>query len=281
MEEHISTTITNKYYSLTAAEKRVADFVLSDRVRSQYMSISELADECSVGEASITRFCRTLGLKGYGEFRLSLAKEAGSRTETQSENGEDAGSVAAHIRRALAVQTGVLNQTVERLDAAAIEKASEILCSARHVLCVGQGSSLVMAQEAWTMFSTVTDNFTCVMDSHFQAASAALMGEGDALLCFSYSGSTRDLEDILPMAKSLGVKIIVVTRYTRSPAVAYADVPLRCGSDESPLQQGSASARISQLFIIDVLFQEYCRRKPEETSRRRELVARAIATKHI
>lgn len=281
MEEYISSRITNRYYSLTAAEKRVADFVLTDRVRAQYMSISELADECRVGEASITRFCRTLGLKGYGEFRLALAKEAGSRADAGSDTTEDEGTAAAHIRKALNIQTNVLSQTVERLDASAVEKAAEMLSSSRRVLCVGQGSSLVMAQEAWTMFSTVTDTFSCVMDSHFQAASVGLMGSGDALLCFSYSGSTKDLEDILPLAKEQGIKVILVTRYSRSPAVAHADVLLRCGSDESPLQQGSASARISQLFIIDVLFQEYCRLLPQDAARKRELVARALATKHF
>ena len=40
---------------------------------------------------------------------------------------------------------------------------------------------------------------------------------------------------------------------------------LQCGADEGPLQAGSVNARMAQLFVLDVLFQEFCMRAPEET----------------
>ena len=38
------------------------------------MSISELAYESGVAEATISRFCRRLKLKGYNAFKLAVAK---------------------------------------------------------------------------------------------------------------------------------------------------------------------------------------------------------------
>ena len=66
-------TIDHAYYELTAAERKTADFVIKNRERTQYLSISELAEESGVAEATISRFCRRLGYKGYNAFKLAIA----------------------------------------------------------------------------------------------------------------------------------------------------------------------------------------------------------------
>ncbi len=57
--------INSEYYQLTGAEKRVADYVVAHQQKTQFMSISELSEECGVAEATISRFCRRLDYKGY------------------------------------------------------------------------------------------------------------------------------------------------------------------------------------------------------------------------
>ena len=72
--QDIFETISSQYFQLTNSEKKVADYVLAHRMDAQYMSISELAEECAVADATISRFCRRLGLGGYNTFKLELAK---------------------------------------------------------------------------------------------------------------------------------------------------------------------------------------------------------------
>lgn len=40
--------INNEYYQLTGAEKKVADYAVAHQQKTQYMSISELAEEAGV-----------------------------------------------------------------------------------------------------------------------------------------------------------------------------------------------------------------------------------------
>ena len=68
----------------------------------------------------------------------------------------------------------------------------------------------------------------------------------------------------------------MVTRYAKSPATKYADVVLICGSNESPLQSGSIVAKVSQLFVIDMVYQEYIRMAPEECENNRNLTSQAV-----
>lgn len=146
---------------------------------------------------------------------------------------------------------------------------------------MGQGGSMILAEEAAHIFSTVSEKFWFMQDSHKQASTIALTGEKDVLLFFSYSGSTKELMELTQIARERGAKIILVTRFSRSPGAAQADVVLQCGSYEGPLQLGSMPARMAQLFIVDVLYNEFIRRDPEQCHRNQELVANALAEKHI
>ena len=76
MAETVFETISRAYYDLTAAEKKTADYVMKHHDETQYMSIAELADASGVAEATVSRFCRRLGYKGYNAFKLAIANAA-------------------------------------------------------------------------------------------------------------------------------------------------------------------------------------------------------------
>lgn len=128
-------------------------------------------------------------------------------------------------------------------------------------------------------FLTVSPNFQYIEDNHLQAMSASLLGVQDVIVFISYSGSTRDMMDVLRPAHARGTKIIVITRSAKSPVSAFADVILLCGSKEGPAQFGSVAAKMAQLLLIDILFNQYCRCEPEFTLRNREQTANSIAGK--
>jgi DNA-binding MurR/RpiR family transcriptional regulator len=114
-----------------------------------------------------------------------------------------------------------------------------------------------------------------------QAITLSNMDENDVLIYFSYSGSVRDMMENFSIAESRKVKTILITRFPKSPGASQADVVLQCGSSESPLQLGSIPARISQLFMLDILFSEYCRRDYDNARASRARIAAAISEKHV
>ena len=110
-----------------------------------------------------------------------------------------------------------------------------------------------------------------------QAMATALTTSRDVILFFSYSGSTRDMEEILKLAKHNKVRIILITHFKKSRAAEFADVVLLCGYNESPLQSGSIAAKVGQMFLIDCLFYGFCRKNPELYSAARAATAQSIA----
>lgn len=136
-----------------------------------------------------------------------------------------------------------------------------------------------MAMEAWARFSTASPDFIHISDSHMQASATALAEPEDAILFFSYSGSTKDMCDTLSIASQKGIPVILITHFPKSVGTEYATVVLQCGYNESPLQSGSVAAKVGQLFLIDCLFYGYCSLKPELRSAARSATAQAIAGK--
>ena len=285
MASNILESITAQYHSLTRSGKKLADYIFAHTGEAQYFSISTLAENSGVSEASITRFCHGLGLAGYNDFKLALAKtdhvtDMGELSDSpQGIASEDSlNTIFQKIHKASVLS---LNETLELLNEDAINKAVDLLVQADRVFCFGNGGSMVMAMEAWARFSTATSRFVHVSDSHMQIMNTALATSRDVLLVFSYSGSTKDMEDTLQIAREHGVSIILVTHYPNSRAAQFADVVLLCGYNEGPLQSGSIPAKVGQLLLIDCQFYGFCRRNPEASAAARSATAEAVARKML
>ncbi len=274
--------VSNGYYHLTAAEKKVADYVILHPQDTQFLSISELAEACEVAEATVSRFCRRLRFQGYSGFKIALATSLSQKQEPCLTGEVEPGdSMEDLLQKLYTAHSDTLAQSMRLLAPGAVKQAVDIFCAARTVRCMGQGASMIMAQEAAHLFSTVSTKFTAVDDSHRQALTTALLDREDAILFFSYSGSTKDLLDTMQIAREKGCRVVLVTHFPKSPGATHAHVVLQCAANEGPLQLGSVAAKIAQLYIVDALYQEFCRRDPEASERNRELVARALAQKHI
>jgi len=283
MQPNILDSISNQYSQMTRSAKKLADYIFNNKSVVQYMSITSLAEASGVSEATITRFCHGLGLAGYNEFKLVIARadQSAMQSDLFFQDGAEAGG--SHLdrlcRRLYQTDAAALTETLDLMNPESTNAAVALFSKARRIYCFGQGGSNVMAMEAWARFSTVSSHFVHIEDSHMQAMAASLCTQEDVILFFSYSGSTRDMLDVLRPAKNGGANIVLVTHFSNSPAAALSDVILLCGSTESPLQSGSIAAKISQMFIVDYLFGAYCAQNPEQCAKASEATAQATARK--
>ena len=272
--------IHTSYFQLTASERKVADFVLAQYAQVQFMSITQLADECGIAEATVSRFCRSLKLKGFNAFKLELARYSTSGSNAKKKN-QSTDTTAGRVQEIGHVAVDAVQQTIGLVDPKQVQKAVVLIENAKSVLCIGAGGSMIMAQEFAHLFSMVTGKVRAVSGSHMQVTAIATLEKDDVVVMFSYSGATQSGLQILELAKNCGVKTILITRFDKSPAAKLADVVLRCGSNEGPFQFGSVPAKIAQLVVMDVLFQEYCFRNAESSAKNIQSIALALSGMHL
>ena len=268
------------YYQLSTAERKVADHVLVHYEQVQFMSITQLADECGVAEATVSRFCRSLKLKGFNAFKIELARYSVSLDPVRL-RAKPEGSISGRGREVARLAVDAVNQTIELTDSANLLRAVELFEQAPHVMCIGSGGSMILASAFANLFAMADPKFYAVPDSHSQISAAATMGQKDIIVLFSYSGATTAGIQVLELARERGIASVLITRYPKSPAAKLADVVLRCGSNEGPFQFGSVPAKIAQLVVMDLLFQEYCHRNPESCQDNIQRIAAALSDKHL
>ena len=266
---------------LTKSGRTVADYLVQHAAEAQYLSISSLAKECCVAEATVFRFCRALGFEGYHEMRIALAQANATGALVNQHVPEPDADTATLCEHASALLMTTINGTQNNLSPEAVDKASELMHKARQVYCLGQGGSMYIANDICARFACISTKFRTAGDSHMQLITASLMTPEDVVLFVSYSGATRDMLETLRAAKAAGAKIILLTHYEDSPGAKLADIVLLCGAQESPLDSGNVPVKVALLYVAEVLVLRYTMDDPENANAAQDRTSEALAVKML
>ncbi len=273
MEQSFVLEIQAAYNQFTKAEKKVADYVIANQNQVIYMSITDLADACNVGDTSVYRFCRTMNLQGYQEFKMKMSL---SQRQMEEEEETEPRNMAESVMN---MNIRAIRESHALLHTESLEQTLEMFRKAGRIYFFGIGDSLLTAQEACNKFLRVTSKVICITDSHMQAMAASTATEDDLFFIISYSGSTKDNILVAKLAKQSGAKVVCISHYRKSPLTAYADITLLCGADVTPLDGGSMAAKIGQLYLLDLLYQEYYNRNYKECRKNNEKTSSAVLDK--
>jgi DNA-binding MurR/RpiR family transcriptional regulator len=276
MPQDLFVTIKSHYNTLTSAEKHIADYVLASAKDVLYMTITELANVCDVGDTSVFRFCRHLGKSGYQDFKVDLAQaisETHSLPMMQNCIVDCSDATDVMIQKVLNNNIAVLYETHQLIEPATLATATKWLSESEHICFFGVGASSASAMEACNRFLRVCSKTEFIPDSRIQMMRASLMTNKDLAILFSYSGATKETVSIAEAAKSAGARTICISRFAHSPLAALCDLLFLCGGNEGPLQSGNLSVKAAQLFLMEVLCIAYCQANPASCERNCHLTA--------
>ncbi len=262
--------------SLPKQERRVGDYVLHHPHDAMGCSINRLAAACGVGNTTVSRFCRRLGLAGYGQFKIALAKESGAPENLiyiQAAPGDTLASVAQKI---FAANIQALHDTQRSLDLGILERVVDTILGARRVDIYATGGASIAARELHFKCLQLGINANTFLDSQMQVMSAASMTPEDVGFGISHTGMQRHVAEALQLAHSGGASTIALTSYPGTPVAQSADTVLYTASLAAAITYDSPSVRSAQLAIVDVMYEAMLLRGREVTRAQMARVARAI-----
>ncbi|NPV53000.1 MAG: MurR/RpiR family transcriptional regulator [Firmicutes bacterium] len=246
--------IRQMYSSLYQAEQKVASFVLSHPEDIIHLSITEVAERSGVSEATVVRFCQSLGYKGYHELKITLAGEIVSPLRLVHEDIREDDDVAQVIEKVFHSDMQALHDTKKILDAAEIEKAVQAIAVARKVEFYAAGNSIPVALDAHYRFLRIGVPSSLYFDPAIQAMSATLLTKYDVAIGISHSGSSKDTVESLGLAREAGATTICITNHSKSPITQVAAIQLFTTSDETTFRDEAMASRIAEFAIIDTLY---------------------------
>jgi DNA-binding MurR/RpiR family transcriptional regulator len=256
----VTTLIRTELPRLAGSLRKVGELILADPAAIAHCSAAELGRRTGTSQATVTRFCRAIGLDSYQHLLIELAQERG-RSESSNWGTAEIGpdiSPDDSLERVVAVvgqaDLRAVQQTVERIDLTSLERAAQAATRARRIDVYGVGGSGAVALETEVRLFRIGCTARAWTEVHAAATSAALLTPADFAIGISHSGSTRETTEPFELAKARGATTLAITADPRSPLARAADIRLISSSAETSFRTGSISARHSVLVLIDCLY---------------------------
>lgn len=245
--------IKSKLDSFTKSERKIAEYILKHHNDILDATITELAEQISTSDASIARFCKTLGCKGYQDFKIRLAKEILPKYKQMNIQIEQNDTPEIICQKIFNCEIATLNENLEMLNVKVLEEAANHIKSAKQIEIFGSGGSYIIGEDIKHKFLKIGIRCSVICDVDMQAMSASLLTKDDVVIGISHSGATRSIFNCLNIAKENGAFIILLTATTKSPMSKLADIVIPVVSKETLFKSESNAARIAELVIMDAI----------------------------
>jgi DNA-binding MurR/RpiR family transcriptional regulator len=263
--------------SLPEQEYKVGDYVLRHPHEAVALSITGLADVCGVSNTTVSRFCQRIGLDGYSQFKISLARESGSPENLIYIEVVPEDTLASVAQKIFATNMQALHDTQRVLNMDALEQVVVALLHAHRVDIYAAGGAAVAAQELHFKCIQLGLNASAFLDSQMQMMSAASLAAGDVGFGISHSGMQWQVVEALKKAKTGGGTTVAMTSYPGSPVARAADLVLCTASPGTTIIYAPPSVRNAQLAVVDVLYEAMLMKGQEPTREKMARVSQAIS----
>ena len=242
--------------SLSSSEAKLADFTLNSANAIRNLSSVELAKVVGVSQSSVVKFSQKLGYKGFPAFKLAVIDALNDETSEPKLHGKITlnDSLEQIAEKLLSSKLAVLTETKNLNEAPAVEKAVELLKSAKRILICGLGGSALVAKDFSYKLQKLGMPAIAEPDGHAQLAYVATFSKGDLVIAISESGMTREIAEVVKQAKKNSSSVISVTKFGSSLVADLADVKLYSVAEGESVRLSSILARTAQDFVIDILF---------------------------
>jgi DNA-binding MurR/RpiR family transcriptional regulator len=216
---------------MNGAQKRLGRYLQDDSSALLVSNVSDLANAVGVSKATVVRFAKSLGYKGFPEFKRDIQKEmrrklrAASRMEqTFAELGNDENIFAKLIKRDIEL----LQETLQAATLPDFHKAVELIWRARKVFIIGLNASMALAYLLQFRLVRVKKDVHWVFLTGGTSLleQLAFMERDDVLIAIDFVNVPREVQTALQYAKKVGAPILGITDFPSSPIAKAANVCL-------------------------------------------------------
>ena len=235
MDKDVLYAIESSAETLSRAQKKIADYILSNYDKAAFMTAVRLARFANVSESTVVRFAMEMGYDGYPEMRRAL--QDSMRTKPTSVQrikvAKDRLDSSDILSQVLSSDIGQIRQTMEETDSEDFSKAVDAIVEAKNIYILGLRSSSFLAKFMGFYFDLLFSNSRVISESPDSEVFEQIvrMSEGDILIAISFPRYSRRTIKTMQYAHSIGAKIIAITDGMASPLTELADISLCARSD--------------------------------------------------
>ena len=246
--------ICSSYDSFFDSEKKIANCIMERKREVVDMTVAELAQASGASDASVSRFCRRCGFKGFYQLKMTLARELSEESQASVGNDISRRDIGQSLQNILANKTEEIRQTVAMMDPENLDRILDIIQKARMVQLVAVGNTIPVALDAAFKFNQLGIPAATGTILETQTAYAFNLGKKDVIIAISNSGVSRRLIRILEGASGNGVTVISITNNPESPVAKLSDYHITTATREKLLREDFLFSRVPATMVIEILY---------------------------
>ncbi|WP_300385460.1 MurR/RpiR family transcriptional regulator [Clostridium sp.] len=250
MKKEIILRINHSKVNFTYVEEEIAKYFLNN---NPCLPISELSINLCVSPASITRFCKKIGLNNYKELVYLYTEHL------KEENSPSISKIAKDIQESY---FKIFSNIDLNFDYDVINKICEYIHNNRLIHIFAFGLSATAAQDFKFRFDRMGKVIEVIHDKDAIKMASAVLEKGDLVFLFTLRGN-RALEMCAENLKAKGVILITITGNPESILTKISDEVLLTSNLSGEESTGMISAQIPILIQIDLLHYYYVRKYSE------------------
>ncbi|MFC6181652.1 MurR/RpiR family transcriptional regulator [Lactiplantibacillus daowaiensis] len=252
MAQNIIDKLYSRLPQMTTTDQKIAQVVLDDPAAAVNWTIAALATKASVSEASVSRFCKSLGLDGFHQLKILLAQVASDTANYEQD--VDLDHLQQSVQHIRDNKIAEITNSLGNLDTTLLTQTLKALKQARLIQVVAEGNTYPVASDAIYKFNQI--GLLAIGSESWATAMAQTLNltAVDVLLVISNSGESRELLSQIKTAHQQRVTVIAITNRPDSPIAQQADIHLTTSVRQRVFQAEYYFSRIAAGTVIEALF---------------------------
>jgi DNA-binding MurR/RpiR family transcriptional regulator len=257
--------ISNRLDSLTPKARALGTYIMQNPSKAVFMTTKELAETCTISEATVVRFVTALGYKGYSHFQAAL-KDFVNTGLTLPERAtikgiKEQGTDRLHM--GILEELNNLKHLYEHIDIDAMNQFVDHLEKSKSVYVIGSRLSYTFAYYLGWSLTKIRKGVHIVKGSDSTTFDRLANARSDSLVILI--ATTRYPNELIKLSKMVrrsSHTLLTMTDSNLAPMIPFADLSLVVPSLSIPFI-GNASG---MLAVIQYMAQELACRKGQDAS---------------
>lgn len=256
MEKSVLDTICASLDTFFESERKIGTYIIQHTAKVVDMTVGELAQACGVSDASVSRFCKKIDMRGFHHLKITLAKEISERGKEEEEvsNHISVNDIGQSLKNILANKVTEITQTVSMMDTKQLHEILDKLNTAKTVQFFAVGNTIPVAIDGAFKLNQIGIPTVSGTIWETQIGYTYNMMADDVVIAISNSGESTAVLRALEAARSAGATTISITNSEKSSAAQLSDYHITTATREKLFLDGYCFSRVSATTVIEILY---------------------------
>ena len=256
MEKSVLDTICASLDTFFESERKIGTYIIQHTAEVVDMTVGELAQACGVSDASVSRFCKKIDMKGFHHLKITLAKEISEKGKEEEEvsNHISVNDIGQSLKNILANKVTEITQTVSMMDTKQLHEILDKLNTAKTVQFFAVGNTIPVAIDGAFKLNQIGIPAVSGTIWETQIGYTYNMTADDVVIAISNSGESTAVLRALEAARSAGATTISITNSEKSSAAQLSDYHITTATREKLFLDGYCFSRVSATTVIEILY---------------------------